>query len=568
MFTGNETNPIRSDGTAPAKRIPFPKEQAMNQRSTISSRWTRGIARSLFLALVAMLAALPLHLLQPAAATAAARPQTSAADDALWAKIDAYVEQERQGAKVPGVALAIVQGDRIVHLQGFGEADPSGRAVTPDTPFSIGSGTKSFTALAIMQLVEAGKIELDAPVQRYLPWFRVADPEASAQITVRHLLQHTAGFPKAAGNNVVTRRNTSDSALEDQVRSFITVELNRPVGSTWEYSNAGYTTLGLVVQTVSGQGYERYVEEHIFAPLGMQQSFTDDVKAKEAGLASGYRYWFGMPVAGEAPFPRGALPGGFLMSSGEDLAHYMIAHLNDGRYGSASLLSPAGIAALHQGAAAVPESSGAGGDDMRYGMGWYTGERNGMAAVWHPGDTSDFHADMLLVPEGRWGIALLMNSNNRVTGERMRGIVDGVTSLLHGQQPPAVATSGNGATVVRMIMALAVAQALVMIRSTWTLRRFVRRARGGAVTGWLSMLRHIVLPLALYLLLALTFLLGVPTLFGWSWALLLLTLPDVGTVALVSGVLALGWAIIRSGVALAALRRRSRARLAGVAAHA
>ena len=86
-----------------------------------------------------------------------------------FAAIDAFVEKEMEAQRIPGLALGIVQGDQIVHLKGFGIADPSGRAVTPQTPFIIGSLSKSFTALAIMQLVEEGKVELDAPVQRYLP---------------------------------------------------------------------------------------------------------------------------------------------------------------------------------------------------------------------------------------------------------------------------------------------------------------------------------------------------------------------------------------------------------------
>jgi len=96
--------------------------------------------------------------------------------------IDEYVESKMRRARIPGLALAIVKDDEIVYLKGYGQADPSGRPVTPQTPFIIGSVTKSFTALAAMQLVEAGKIELDAPVQKYLPWFRVADANASAQI--------------------------------------------------------------------------------------------------------------------------------------------------------------------------------------------------------------------------------------------------------------------------------------------------------------------------------------------------------------------------------------------------
>lgn len=112
--------------------------------------------------------------------------------------IDACIEREMRRLKIPGVALAIVEGDQIVHRRGFGQARPGGEAPTPHTPLFIGSLTKSFTALAVMQLVEAGKVDLDAPVQRYLPWFRVADPQASARITVRHLLNQTSGLSTVA----------------------------------------------------------------------------------------------------------------------------------------------------------------------------------------------------------------------------------------------------------------------------------------------------------------------------------------------------------------------------------
>jgi CubicO group peptidase (beta-lactamase class C family) len=517
----------------------------------------------LFLLFIALLAAMALNPLPPARATAAAPSQPASSVDDRWSAIDTYVEQERQAARVPGIALGIVQGDRIVHLKGFGQADPSGRIVTAGVPFSIGSVTKSFTALAVMQLVEAGKIELDAPVQRYLPWFRVADPEASARITVRHLLHHTSGLPRTAGIEAATVGTTSDRALSDLVGSLSSAELSRPVGTTWQYSNAGYATLGLLVQTVSGQSYERYVEEHIFAPLQMERSFTVEEQARQAGLASGYRYWFGRPVAGTTPFPRGFLPAGHLMSSAEDMAHYLIAQLNDGRYGNASILSPAGIAEMQRGAVAVPDS---GGDDIRYGMGWFTGNRDGGAIVSHPGDTADFHADVLLMPESDWGIVMLMNANNRVAGEHLRAIAYGVASLLHGQQPAPVETNSSATDFLRIIVALAAGQTLVMIWSVITLRRFAGRAVEGGAGGWKSVVRHAVLPLLLYLPLALVFLVGVPMVFRYPWPMLLIFVPDVGWVALAAGVLALGWSLIRTGVVLGALLRRRK--VAAVAARA
>ena len=97
--------------------------------------------------------------------------------------IDAYIERQMRRFNIPGASLAIVEGDQMVHWRGFGKAYLNGDAPTPQTPFFIGSLTKSFTAMAVMQLAEAGKVELDAPIQRYLPWFRVADPQASAQMS-------------------------------------------------------------------------------------------------------------------------------------------------------------------------------------------------------------------------------------------------------------------------------------------------------------------------------------------------------------------------------------------------
>lgn len=193
--------------------------------------------------------------------------------------IEAYVTDQVRVDRIPGLALGIVKGDQIVYLKGYGRADPSGRPVTPQTPFLIGSVTKAFTALAVMQLVEAGKVELDAPVQRYLPWFRVADPQASAQITIRHLLNQTSGISQYATMATMTWFDQDDLALERHVRFLENVELNRQVGQSYEYSNANYGVLGLIVQAVSGLSYEEYIRQSIFTPLDMQNSFVSQDEA-------------------------------------------------------------------------------------------------------------------------------------------------------------------------------------------------------------------------------------------------------------------------------------------------
>src|SRR5688572_3349558 len=189
-----------------------------------------------------------------------------------FAAIDAYVEAQMKDIRLPGVALGIIRGDQIVYLKGYGVADPSGRAVTPQTPFWLASLAKPVTALAVMQLVESGKVELDAPVQRYLPYFRLADEQAAAALTVRHLLNHTSGISRATGDEKFPSQASFDWTPEQRVRELSDNAVTHPVGATFEYSNVNYAILGLIVETVSGQSFESYVQEHIFNPLEMSQS--------------------------------------------------------------------------------------------------------------------------------------------------------------------------------------------------------------------------------------------------------------------------------------------------------
>lgn len=269
----------------------------------------------------------------------------------LYEDIDTYIEGQMRRLHIPGISLAIIEGDRIVHARGFGQAQPGGEAPSPQTPFFIGSLTKSITALAVMQLVEAGKIELDTPVQRYLPWFRVVDPQASAHISVRQLLNQTSGLSAVAGSIALADCDDHPHATERQVRALSTLKLNHPPGSKWEYSNLNYNILGLILEVVSGESYADYIQRHIFDPLEMRHSYTSRKEAKPNGLAMGHRHWFSLPFpARDLPIPQGSLPSGQLISSAEDMAHYLIAHLNEGRYGDVQILSEAGIQELQRGA--------------------------------------------------------------------------------------------------------------------------------------------------------------------------------------------------------------------------
>ncbi len=333
----------------------------------------------------------------PAAATH--KVETHAAPD--FAQIDAYVNAQMQDARIPGLALGIIHGDQVAHLHGFGAADSTGRAVTPQTPFLLGSTTKSFTALAIMQLVEAGKIALDAPVQRYLPWFRVADPVASSHITVRHALNQVSGISTSVGLRMFT--DSLAETPEQYVRNLRTVTLTKPVGAAFQYSNANYAILGLIVQDVSGAPYETYLQQHILTPLQMKQSFVSREQARGAGLAQGHQSWFGFPAPIDLPTHEAAFAAGYLISSAEDMSHYLIAQSNGGRYNGASLLSPQGIEAMHTFA---PGS--------QYAMGWSKFSQHGETILYHNGDTLDSHSEMFLAPAQRWGVVLLLNEGDGI----------------------------------------------------------------------------------------------------------------------------------------------------------
>jgi CubicO group peptidase (beta-lactamase class C family) len=493
---------------------------------------------------------LALCLIAPASAFA--QGEASPAADPDFAAIDAYIQKEMGELHIPGLAYGIVHDDEVVHLESFGEADPSGRAVTPQTPFILASVSKSFTALAIMQLSEEGKVDLDAPVQRYVPWFRVADKAASNQITVRNLLNHTSGLPEDTSFEPMRSNDMGDDALDERVRALSEVQLDQPVGAAFEYTDANYDVLGLIVQRVAGQSYESYVQERVFAPLDMSHSFTNQTDALRHGLATGHRSWFSFPRRFEAPYSRGATPSSYLISSAHDMTHYLIAQLNAGRYADTSVLSPEGVAAMHRPAVKEGEK------DIFYGMGWERRSTpSGVPVIQHDGTNSNFYADMVLEPEGRWGVVILSNFNSfNLNGGRLQGLSSGVISLLHGQAPPDVPMPHHPilASAMLLVAVVSVLQVLGIARSVVLLRRWRTQPNRRPRRRWVVALR-VGVPLVLNVGWGLFMLIGYPQLL-YPLSATLLLVPDLGYLVVVSGVVALSWGVGRTVLAYFALRQR------------
>jgi len=483
--------------------------------------------------------------------------QTTNVDLTAFPQIDNYISSQMADLHIPGISIAIVQGNQIVHLKSFGIADSTGRSLTPQTPMLIGSLTKSFTALAIMQLVEAGKIDLDSPVQQYLTWFFILPPpetdyldinqnpdsNASSQITIRHLLNQTSGISRSTGEKMIADWDTSDSAIEHYVRALGTERMHRPAGAGFEYSNANYVTLGMVIQAVSGMSYEAYIQEHIFKPLEMNNSFTSQLEAQQHGMSAGYRQWFGFPVlASDLPYPRGMVPAGYLISSAEDLAHYMIAQMNAGQYKDVSIVSPQAIEMIHAPAVlAAPEGyhrqpSG------YYGMGWYVMAMNNIPVLVHDGDTPNFHADMVLIPVRKWGIVLLVNTNTVLLGNGIRNLAAGVANILMGQKPSLVEPDMKIYSLYIFFMGFLSFEFFKLGRFIFTKRRQNQRNKFASA----SRFKHLFLPVLIGLIVAVWMFTIMPLMFKVSWQVMIRNQPDLAWVVLLGGLLALLNGILQS----------------------
>jgi CubicO group peptidase (beta-lactamase class C family) len=486
-------------------------------------------------------------LLCLASSRALAGPQV--ATDPNLAAIDAYVTSRMKDLHIPGIAIGIVKSDQIVYLKGFGIADPSRRPVTPQTSFRLASVSKTITALAIMQLVEAGQIKLDAPVQDYLPWFRVGaettqSHDESLAIIVQHLLYHTSGIPQNAGNDNFFNGDLSDVALENNVRQLASVRLNRPVGTTYQYANLNYDVLGLIVQAVSGQSYEGYIQEHIYTPLAMHRSFTSQAEAHAQGMAIGYRQWFGFPIPTNLPDDHATRPSSFLIASAEDLTHLLIAELNGGRYGNSVVLSPEGIDTMQRPVTPIGESS------LRSGMGMEVGQVDGVYIAGKTGGTANYNARIVLLPQDGWGVVVLANTFDIGLGDQFDTLANGIVAILVSGQAPNVlpAPIGGGNAMMKFILAgITAFQILTIFRVRNTLRPPSRDWR------WLT--RHIGVPLVLDVTLAMILFVAAPSFMNTPLRFLRYFSPDIFwlTVAVVAIPLArdvfkglLTWRVLRA----------------------
>ena len=358
----------------------------------------------------------------PGAAEAAPQSVGPGPQDDRYQRLDAHVAARVAAGKTPGVAVVVVEGGEVTFSQGYGLADREvGRPMTDETPVAVASTTKGLTALAVLELVEQGLVDLDAPVTRYLPAFAMDDARAGA-ITLRQLLSHSAGIPGGGAYDGAQ----DAAALERRVAALASERLHRDPGAGYEYANHGYSVAGLVVQAVAGVPYEQYLAERVFAPLGMAHTTFDPARAAGWGLAQTYAKRRGVLTPEPVVFTRGLNPAGGALVPARDVGPYLAALLNGGAFRGARVLSPASVDVLWRGQAEL-------GDGGAYGLGWEVHDVAGLRVVQHAGDHPSSGSQILLLPDRRLGVAVLVNAGTLDKGT----IAQDALAILLGQEPPA-----------------------------------------------------------------------------------------------------------------------------------
>src|SRR5882724_3304035 len=321
------------------------------------------------------------------------------ADDAnAW--LDGYMPYALHVGDIAGAVVAVVKDGKILTERGYGYSDVEKR--TPVDPkhtlFRPGSVSKLFTWTAVMQLVEQGKIDLDADVNQYID-FKIP-PRDGKPVTMRNIMQHTAGFEEQAKG--ILSDDPKAPGFEALLKQW-TPHRVYTAGSTPAYSNYGASLAGYIVQRVSGEPFDTYLEKHIFAPLDMKLStFRQPLPAQLAPLMSK-----GYPLASEdaGHFEIvGPAPAGSLSSPGEDMAHFMIAHLQDGEYNGHRILSAATARQMHDSPLTLLPPLN------RMELGFFETNINGREVIGHLGDTDDFHTSLHLFLQEGVGFYVSFNS--------------------------------------------------------------------------------------------------------------------------------------------------------------
>ena len=337
------------------------------------------------------------------------RAQTVAAQQEAFRAAGHWIEQRRQYRRIPGISVAVQQGQDTIWSTGFGTTDRAGeRPATGDTIYSICSISKLFTAIALMQLWEEDRVQLDAPITRYLPWATLAaDERDSVPVTLRGALTHSAGLPREAAFPYWTAPDyvfPSQAEVRERIGSQAALY---PASTTFQYSNLGLTLVGETVAAVSGQPFGDYVTTRIIAPLGLDDTQPAiPAAAWDGAMAAG---WGALDADGTRPEvalfdPAGITPAAGFSSTANDLARFAGWTFRLQHSGTAEVLRASTLNEMQRVHYVSPDW------DTAWGLGFAVMRRDGGNMVGHGGSCPGYRTSLTLDPGKELGIAVLMNA--------------------------------------------------------------------------------------------------------------------------------------------------------------
>ncbi|TCP59195.1 CubicO group peptidase (beta-lactamase class C family) [Tumebacillus sp. BK434] len=319
-------------------------------------------------------------------------------------EIETLIEQEMAAAKVPGLSIAVVKGGDVLLARGFGvtDAENGGPPVTADTIFRVGSVSKVITGTMIMKLVEQGKIDLDRPIQEYVPEFALSDADAAGSVTMRMLLTHRAGFVNA-GTYLGSR---DPQGLRNFVREELPhVKLYSRPGELFNYNCYSLDIAGWVAEAVTGRYFDDLVQELVFAPLGMKRSTYDPAVAMTYPLALPHNLTpDGYEVVHKMPENVAHHPSFYLMTTANDLLNFMRMHLQNGTFDGRQVLRPETVQEMQAQQVELQSSIG-----YEMGLTFFKVQRKGVWLATHFGDISTYSANFYLAPEDEVAVVIMNN---------------------------------------------------------------------------------------------------------------------------------------------------------------
>jgi CubicO group peptidase (beta-lactamase class C family) len=329
-------------------------------------------------------------------------------DSALTQDLDAFIARALATDVTPGMAVAVVRGTDIIYAKGFGFADKeAGRRVNADTQFYIASTTKSFTGLAASLLATRGAIDLDMPLSRALPRAKIHADVSADKITLRDLLTHTHGI--MPGGPVDLRTAYTGEFTNAELLDLLRFHGPAPTGRAFVYSNLGYNIFGMVLDDKFKEGWKQVLQREVFDPLGMRSTTAFMSKADATRLAQPYELrTAGAERVDYAKRDENMQSAGGHLSTANDLARYLVAHINGGKIDGKQVLPEAAIQATHR---QQVEQNRSFGSFQRFGwaLGWDMATYDGDTVLQRFGGFQGFHSHLSFMPERRVGVVVLAN---------------------------------------------------------------------------------------------------------------------------------------------------------------